>query len=870
MKALKTVSALLLSSALISSAAVPTFAAQSEKGEMFSAGYTFSPHDYNYDLKNDKVIYTDEFFSFPSKCENPHLASASMAFAAAGIGSTYSVVNRQPEHMADNAKEFLENLGFEKFTTNQDFVSWPKADGSTLGVCGAAKKITVNGKSYTLFAFVPRNANYGCEWAQNMNIGKADENGSEAVGFRLARNRYLEFLKEYISDYYKDNPEAPKDIKIWTTGYSRGGGTVNIAVPYFFAHKDEFLPEDVSVSEDDLYAYTYGTPSAAWAGTENENAEELSSCDYMHNYYLNYDQTTLLAFPEWGFGKYGVNNILNLDFNEETKKDDPEREAEMLSFLKELAPATYDIYTGEGAVPTDPDTFAIYRFKDDGTFLLEPDPENPTGFPEDLGGFLKDRFDRIRSLSDGRDSYTDNYQETVMLLAEFFKGDYSYRADQLVANIAAESDIKTTGAFVVLWYLVDRYMTVKNIDSSDLLANYREQIRASITMAEYMLTEERYKVSLTDEEVEEALALIAAIEENLDVKIETTIPAKLEKLVTALFAGDVCRAAEKSGYTEEEIQRFVGENNKNMIPMLRLVTALLMSSENEKFEIIKIIPEAPYVEINWHCDQLNTLATVVSNGRHFTGTPHKNEIILSWLRVADSYFSDKYNFGAYRTLSVDMPEADAKLAIEYNGNKIALDVNAEGIKRTDEQFTDVNVFTNLVDGKLTITLPFGTEYKVTMTSGQDCTVNSVVNEYTTDGNNAATVTEGKSGRSFSNISLAAGKELVYTLSDRTEEGIVGTAAYDAVYEEQQESSEPASQSSEPGKTSDTSDTEKSSAQPSSTPSTITSPGGTFDTGDNTSSSMLVFVFAVSVSFVSALALVFLKNRSLRKISDDEE
>ena len=231
MKIKKTIFSLVLSSAMLSSAAIPAFAAEPEKGEIYSSGYTFSPHDYNYDLKTDKVIYTDEYFSFSAKCDNPHLATASMAFAAAGIGATSSFSTNDPTHMPDNVKEFLENLGFEGFSTNKDYLDWGKADGSSLGVGGAAKKITVNGKQYTLFAFSPRNANYGKEWAQNMNIGKADENGDEAVGFRLARDRYLEFLKEYIDTYYKDNPDAPKDIKIWTVGYSRGAGTINIAIP---------------------------------------------------------------------------------------------------------------------------------------------------------------------------------------------------------------------------------------------------------------------------------------------------------------------------------------------------------------------------------------------------------------------------------------------------------------------------------------------------------------------------------------------------------------------------------------------------------------------------------------------------------------
>ncbi len=233
-------------------------------------------------------------------------------------------------------------------------------------------------------------------------------------------------------------------------------------IPYMYSHRDKFIPENVTVTEDDLYAYTYGTPSAAWAGTENENADKLAACNYVHNYYTSSDYTIMIAFPEWGFGKYGVNNLINLDKNQKTNKDDPEKKAQMLKLLNELAPETYKQYTDEPSKSKDPDTFAVYRFKDDGSFQTEPDPENPTGLPETLEGFTKDRLDRIRLLSDGRDSYSDNYQEAVMLLAEYLKGDYSSRPGDLITNFIGEPDLKLTCVMVALWYLVDRYMNINH------------------------------------------------------------------------------------------------------------------------------------------------------------------------------------------------------------------------------------------------------------------------------------------------------------------------------------------------------------------------------------------------------------------------
>ena len=219
-------------------------------------------------------------------------------------------------------------------------------------------------------------------------------------------------------------------------------------------------------------------------------------------------------------------------------------------------------------------------------------------------------------------------------------------------------------------------------------------------------------------------------------------------------------------------------------------------------------------------------------------------------------------------LSIGKPECDAAVTVEYEGNKITLEITANGIVRTDGNI-DIDVFTNIVDGKILFTVPFGKEYKVTLIPKEDCVINSSVSEYKIDGESAGEKTVGASGRSFENIRLSAGKELVYTLSDRGEKGIVNTAEYDVLYEGPVNASDDDKNSNsdeESKNTEDTKNNKKDSTDDSIKDSKENSPSAvdTVNTGDNSSSGVIVFLMMISASFAASFVLVSGKNRSGKK------
>lgn len=727
-----------------------------------------------------RSIIPTSFFSFPSQAANPHLATASMSFAAAGIASQDALNDRIAVNQPNNAKEFLTKLGFDNFDANAEFVNWPDENANSFGVCGAEKQITSNGSDYTLFAFVPRNANYAAEWAGNLIVGSG-EDSPEPEGFAFARGRFIDFVKSHIGDFYKNNPTAPKNIKIWAVGYSRGAAAVNISMPYFYDNKNELLPEGVSVKPDDIFTYTFGTPQGAWAGQNGENKEKLASYTFVHNYYSNYDAITMVAFENFGFGRYGVDHALNVGFNNEIKKDDPDNKALMLSFLRPINSVLYDRYTAEYD-SYDPDKYMICKFMNDGSMNIEPDSENVSGLPTDPEGLFRERFAAVSALTKDRVNYTENYQPALTVLAKYFKGDYSSRPSMLINNFMSGDQVKTVGAAALAYYASSRFNTAWNNSDVAQREHYRSQFNALVELV-FSMTDSYIdieNIGLNKEEYASIRGSLMELVSDPQTVINDETVGMLRKLAGSMFAQALADAAEKTGYSAEEIAELAGENNSNGAPLVDVLTAILFDRENTGFELMKLNEDTGEYEFNWQCDQLCLLATLMGNGSQLTTHTHANEILKSWLMVSDSYYNDDYNFGAYRTFCMKLPNDIVNVKItDKNGAAIDLVCNRNTLDRTDaESGINFDVLTNIKYGMLTVTLPFGSSYKISVSTDSGFTTSAYVSEYKMDGEFSSKITKGASGRSFENVLVGKDEPIVFTLSDRTDKRILGTAVYD--------------------------------------------------------------------------------------------
>ena len=238
------------------------------------------------------VFYEDDYFKNPASNYNPKLASASACLALAGFAD---ISEDDFSNQDINAKTFFKNLGFSNYKANTYGITKPTAN--SFGVYIASKKID----DFTLIGITVRGAGYLSEWASNFTIG---HNEDFAQGFFEASDIYLNFLKEYINDY-----NIKGNIKIWTSGYSRGGAVVNISAGRIddgLVKYKNILSDEINYTKDDIYAYAFEAPAGKIIKNNDEEIFEKGS--YYSNIFniinLN-DPVPFVAPRSFLFIRYG-------------------------------------------------------------------------------------------------------------------------------------------------------------------------------------------------------------------------------------------------------------------------------------------------------------------------------------------------------------------------------------------------------------------------------------------------------------------------------------------------------------------------------------------------------------------------------------
>jgi hypothetical protein len=234
--------------------------------------------------------YKDEYFKKDSYQYNEQLATMSLSLALSAFGS--SDVGADYQNKSNNAKNLLKEIGFTDIKTNDWFTKKPEMD--SIGAIAGQKKITENGKEYTLIALAVRGGGYESEWASNFTLGKDGYH----QGFSEARDQVLQFLtKEYI-----EANGISGNIKIWVTGFSRAAATANLV-----AGK---IDEGVSFPHcilklEDMYAYTFETPAGA---LESKVKGEVYK--NIFNVINVNDPVPRVAPKEWKFSRFGKDIVL--------------------------------------------------------------------------------------------------------------------------------------------------------------------------------------------------------------------------------------------------------------------------------------------------------------------------------------------------------------------------------------------------------------------------------------------------------------------------------------------------------------------------------------------------------------------------------
>ena len=200
-----------------------------EKGKVlvtFAGSFEGAPSEYEVEVEynNDQFRHAATVFDDDLKM---------LSLASSGITDT-----------TERATSFYETMYFDNF----DYDGYEEISEDTVGYFFAHKAID----NFDLFAVSVRGFNYGKEWANNFTIGSEGDH----EGFSLRAHEVYLDLVAYISNVLNDlQREAESEVKVWITGYSRGGAIAGLVA-------DNLMRSDhFSIGEENLYTYTFEAPA---------------------------------------------------------------------------------------------------------------------------------------------------------------------------------------------------------------------------------------------------------------------------------------------------------------------------------------------------------------------------------------------------------------------------------------------------------------------------------------------------------------------------------------------------------------------------------------------------------------------------------
>ncbi len=397
---------------------VPAFAREIPNSTKVNINYVVGSND-----KSAEFIYSDSLFNQSGYNYRQDLATMSLAMGLSGGASKTARNANDMTTMNRNFRHFADVCGFSKYASNIPMKTRPKVD--TIGVNCASKQMTDSKGKATLIAVAVRGFGYQNEWGNNFLLGASGDH----EGFSQSRDKALKFIKDYIRD-----AGIKGRIKIWSSGYSRGGAVSNLIGGSLDDGYD--LGKDVTLDRNDIYIYP-AEPALGAVKSEVRDAKYNN----IHNIVNPNDIVCYAGFPAWGFARYGQ------DHSVPTKKDPnyAKYDQDMKDFLKTIPNDIYNVYW--------PDFFQAWNVTTDGnqiTGISKSDELQPE-FYSDLGQAV------TKSFTTSRQDYVDNLQSAMIDLGEIY-GREDYKMSEGFKQTAK--------------VLADNWQTVL----ADLLSGSRDQI----------------------------------------------------------------------------------------------------------------------------------------------------------------------------------------------------------------------------------------------------------------------------------------------------------------------------------------------------------------------------------------------------------
>ena len=657
--------------------------------------YWFDPHEVGRDL-TDTYVYDEELLKGDSLAYNDKLATMTYELAIASISSERE--DKTPAGYANksrNLRAYLEDNGFVDFDTNRYYKE--KMTTETMGVACAHKKIVDNGKTYTLLAIVPRSAGYEAEWGGNFVMNETDEDTGDSAGFRHGKEIVLDYAKEYIEKY-----GISGDIKVWTSGYSRGAGVTNQVAAAILNRPNEVLGSSIDLTPENFYCYTYGTPKAASsvAGTEGDCTD--SRFDYIHNVWEPYDIVTVAPPKNFGFARYGTDDHYA----------SADRKARMLEFLEVTNKDIYDLYTDGG----DPDGFTPMTIDMeallDGEFKLTEDPDSY--LPDDQVDFMEMMEDSLVEAVGGREEYSKEYYQAAMKDFGGYLFSHLGNMSALVDGIKADKFTPYMIGFVYATYMLERYKDMTF--DRDTIRRIQEEIDA--------LQDQIAEMEAAGEEVpDELIEALEDLEDQLAAGRTWGSVVEFAQGVSGILFGHVLASGlTEAGLPDEDAElydRLTGVDEAGALS--RLIAYLMLYDDRQTQQVISFTTVT---------QQTKHMATFIGNASSYM-RPHNNEVILSWLRTLDPNYDDfeKENdaqIAGYRRLYIEQPTGVSVTGTvkDESGAVVAEFKDGKITSRTDHW---IGITT--CDTGSWLRIPLDQTYKVDLKVSKDTKLNLKATEY---------------------------------------------------------------------------------------------------------------------------------------------
>ena len=290
------------------------------------------------------IYFSQAYFEHSSYIYDPHLATASFCLSV----STFQEYGEKNEEWYVNQPKYvqrtLETIGFNSFITNDDYRQTARFD--SIGLAAAKKEFS----GYTLIAVAPRSGGYYSEWANNMHLGDGSQSDYMHEGWYNAANKMLDFIVDYVADN-----QIVGRVKLWLTGFSRGGAVTNIAAGLLDCrlNSGEKIFDNASLIREDVYAYTFETPQGANVNSKTVAPPKDAVYGNIFNVINPNDVVPKVAMSEYGFTRFGVDKYVT------TKFYDPDNYEENRRSFKAL----HDLTNQTDEVVYSADNFGMYGLK---------------------------------------------------------------------------------------------------------------------------------------------------------------------------------------------------------------------------------------------------------------------------------------------------------------------------------------------------------------------------------------------------------------------------------------------------------------------------------------------------------------------------